>query len=164
MSLLRRLRCLTMSTVSIKRTNTVTKIIASDIHKAGLLDARFDDDCVLGTGKEKQNHSSLTWANCHYAKFWLEVKWEGSLRVSSVWRVAGPTQIYRTILPNRFIATLFLSMKKGKSHWFSPGVIGKCRFAYIFIGKSHWSLTGRSGIMKCTLWAYATQSNRQNNN
>ena len=47
-----------MSTVSIKRTDT--EITASDIHKAGLLYA-FDDDGVLGTGKEK-NHLSLTYA------------------------------------------------------------------------------------------------------
>ena len=59
MSLLTRLRCRRMSTVSVKRTDT--EITASDIHKAGLLDA-FDDDGVLGTGKEKQNHLSLTYA------------------------------------------------------------------------------------------------------
>ena len=60
MSLLRRRRYLRMSTISIiKRTDT--EITASDVHKTGLLDA-FDDDCVLGTGKEKQNHSSRTYA------------------------------------------------------------------------------------------------------
>ena len=48
MSLLSRLRCRRMSTVSVKRTDT--EITASDIHKAGLMDA-FDGDGVVGTGK-----------------------------------------------------------------------------------------------------------------
>lgn len=41
-----------MSTVSVKRTDT--EITASDIHKAGLLDA-FDGDGIVGTGKEKKS-------------------------------------------------------------------------------------------------------------
>ena len=46
-----------MSTVSVKRTDT--EITASDIHKAGLLDA-FDGEGVVGTGKEKNYRLSLT--------------------------------------------------------------------------------------------------------